>query len=109
MQTVLNTVEAYATGFRSTIVHSEILTPRDLEARFDLPNGHVHHGDLTIDQAFLRRPVGGYADYRTPVGNLYLCGSSAHPGGGVTGVPGHNAAREVLRDMRHGTVRKARR
>lgn len=90
-------------------MHSEILTPRDLEARFDLPNGHVHHGDLTIDQAFLRRPVGGYADYRTPVGNLYLCGSSAHPGGGVTGVPGHNAAREVLRDMRHGTVRKARR
>jgi phytoene dehydrogenase-like protein len=107
LQTVLDTVEAHAPGFRGSVVHSEILTPRDLEDRFDLPNGHVHHGDLTIDQAFLRRPVGGYADYRTPIRSLYLCGSSTHPGGGVTGVPGHNAAREVLRDVRRRAVRKA--
>ncbi len=100
LQTTVDTIETYAPGFRRHIVHSEILTPLDLEARFDLPNGHVHHGDLTIDQQFFRRPVGGYADYRTPVGRLYLCGSSAHPGGGVTGVPGHNAAREVLKDVR---------
>ncbi|MBV8651647.1 MAG: NAD(P)/FAD-dependent oxidoreductase [Alphaproteobacteria bacterium] len=99
LQTTVDTIEAYAPGFRRHIVHSEILTPVDLEERFDLPNGHVHHGDLTIDQQFFRRPVGGYADYRTPVAQLYLCGSSAHPGGGVTGVPGHNAAREVLKDL----------
>ena len=100
LETVLDTIERYAPGFKQAVVHSEVLTPYDLERRFDLPNGHVHHGDLTIDQAFFRRPVGGYADYRTPVRNLYLCGSAVHPGGGVTGVPGHNAAREILRDFR---------
>ena len=74
--------------------------PVDLAARFDLPDGHVHHGEITVDQVFFHRPVAGYADYRTPVRNLYLCGASAHPGGGVTGVPGHNAAREILKDLR---------
>lgn len=105
LEAVLDTVEAFAPGFKQTVVHSEVLTPVDLEERFDLPGGHVHHGDLTIDQVFSRRPVGGFADYRTPVKSLYLCGSSAHPGGGVTGVPGHNAAREVLRDC--GRLRRA--
>ena len=96
---VLTVIERHAPGFRSHVLHSEVLTPNDIEARFDLPNGHVHHGDLTLDQAFTNRPVGGYADYRTPVPGLYLSSSSVHPGGGVTGVPGHNAAREIMRDL----------
>jgi phytoene dehydrogenase-like protein len=100
LNNTLDALESFAPGARSGIVHSEILTPVDLEARFGLPNGHVHHGEITVDQVFFRRPVPGYADYRTPVQNLYLCGASAHPGGGVTGVPGHNAAREILKDMR---------
>ncbi|MBI1384237.1 MAG: NAD(P)-binding protein [Rhizobiales bacterium] len=100
LEATIATIERHAPGVRSSILHSEVLTPADLEARFGLPEGHVHHGDLTIDQQFIRRPVGGFADYRTPVANLYLCGSSAHPGGGVTGVPGHNAAREILKDRR---------
>ena len=98
---VLSLIERHAPGFRQHVVHSEVLTPRDLELRFDLHGGHVHHGDLTIDQAFFRRPVGGFADYRTPIKRLYLASSSAHPGGGVTGVPGYNAAREILKDLRH--------
>lgn len=97
---VLGVIEQHAPGFRGSVLHSEVLTPNDLEERFDLPGGHVHHGDLTLDQAFTNRPVGGFADYRSPVPGLYLSSSSAHPGGGVTGVPGHNAAREILRDLR---------
>ena len=100
LEATLRTIETFAPGFRQHVVHTELLTPVDLEQRFDLTDGHVHHGDLTIDQAFVRRPVGGYADYRTPIPALYLCGASTHPGGGVTGVPGHNAAREILKDLR---------
>jgi phytoene dehydrogenase-like protein len=96
----LSLIERHAPGFRQHVVHSEVLTPRDLELRYDLHGGHVHHGDLTIDQAFWRRPVGGFADYRTPIRRLYLASSSVHPGGGVTGVPGYNAAREVMKDLR---------
>jgi phytoene dehydrogenase-like protein len=100
LATTLDTIEQFAPNFRRHVAHSEVLTPLDLEMRFGLPNGHVHHGDLTIDQQFIRRPVGGFADYRTPIRRLYLCGSSTHPGGGVTGVPGHNAAQEILKDRR---------
>jgi phytoene dehydrogenase-like protein len=96
----LATMERYAPGFRAHVLHSEVLTPNDIEERFDLPGGHVHHGDLTLDQVFTNRPVAGFADYRSPVAGLYLASSSAHPGGGVTGVPGHNAAREIMRDFR---------
>jgi len=97
----LRTIARYAPGFgRDAILHHEVLTPRDLETRFGLPDGHVHHGDLTADQVFFRRPSPHFADYRTPVPGLYLCGSAVHPGGGVTGVPGHNAAREILRDFK---------
>jgi phytoene dehydrogenase-like protein len=101
LEKVLSLLERHAPGFRQHVVHTEVLTPRDLELRFDLHGGHVHHGDLTVDQAFFRRPVGGFADYRTPVKRLYLASSSAHPGGGVTGVPGYNAAREILKDLKH--------
>lgn len=100
LERVLGVLERHAPGVRDTILHSEVLTPNDIEARFDLPNGHVHHGDLTLDQSFFRRPVAGFADYRTPIAGLYLASSSVHPGGGVTGVPGHNAAREILGDLR---------
>jgi phytoene dehydrogenase-like protein len=100
LKNVLDTVSAYAPGAADGVLHSQVLVPPDLERIFDLPGGHVHHGDLTVDQIFFRRPVPGYADYRSPIGGLYQCGSSVHPGGGVTGVPGHNAAREILRDFR---------
>jgi phytoene dehydrogenase-like protein len=74
---------------------------RDLELRkFGLPHGHIFHGELSVDQLFFSRPVPGYANYRSPVRGLYQCGSATHPGGGVMGVSGHNAAREILRDAR---------
>ena len=82
------------------IVHHQVLTPLDFERIFDLPQGHVHHGEIGADQMFFRRPAAGYADYRSPVAGLYLCGASVHPGGGVTGMPGHNAARVILADRR---------
>ena len=77
------------------------LTPLDLEREFGLIGGDIFHGALSLDQLFSARPVLGHADYRMPVKGLYLCGSGTHPGGGVTGLPGRNAAREILKDMRH--------
>lgn len=82
------------------ILHRQVLTPLDFERIFDLPTGHVHHGEISADQMFFRRPAAHYADYRSPVDRLYMCGASTHPGGGVTGVPGHNAARVILADRR---------
>jgi phytoene dehydrogenase-like protein len=66
---------------------------------FAMTGGHVHHGEMSLDQMFFRRPIAHYADYRTPVEGMYMCGAACHPGGGVTGVPGHNAAREILSDL----------
>jgi phytoene dehydrogenase-like protein len=94
--TVFETLEVHAPGFRDCVDHVQVLAPQDLEERFALPGGHVHHGELSADQIFFRRPVRGAADYRTPIAGLYQCGASVHPGGGVTGVPGHNAARVIL-------------
>ncbi|MGE0093084.1 MAG: phytoene desaturase family protein [Alphaproteobacteria bacterium] len=94
----INAVELFAPGFKNHIVHEETLTPLDLEQRFDLPRGHIHHMELTADQIFFKRPVPHYADYRSPIDGLYQCGASTHPGGGVTGVPGHNAAAVILKD-----------
>ena len=82
------------------------LTPLDLERRFGLSGGDIFHGALSLDQLFSARPVLGSANYRMPLAGLYLCGSGAHPGGGVTGLPGHNAAREIVRDFRRGRVRR---
>ena len=76
------------------------LTPLDLEREFGLVGGDICHGTMSLDQLFSARPVLGHADYRAPVQNLYLCGAGTHPGGGVSGMPGHNAAREILRDVR---------
>ncbi|MEE8386070.1 MAG: NAD(P)/FAD-dependent oxidoreductase [Dehalococcoidia bacterium] len=95
---VLNTIARYAPRIRDCVLHRQVLTPLDLERTFGLTKGNIFHGDLTPGQLFSMRPVPGYADYRTPLRGLYLCGSGAHPGGGVMGAPGHNAARKILRD-----------
>ncbi|MGE4340596.1 MAG: phytoene desaturase family protein, partial [Pigmentiphaga sp.] len=95
-ETVLSTLEEYAPDIRDCIDDAQVLSPVDLERIFALPGGHVHHGELSMDQIFFRRPVEGAADYRTPIKNLFQCGASVHPGGGVTGVPGYNAAQVIL-------------
>ena len=95
---VIDLIEEYAPGFRSLIDHMQVLTPLDLERRFGLTGGNIFHGEMSLDQMFVMRPVPGCARYRTPVRGLYLCGSGTHPGGGVMGAPGYNAAREILRD-----------
>jgi phytoene dehydrogenase-like protein len=82
--------------FPNHIVESQLLTPVDIESEYNVAGGHWHHGELTIDQSFMMRPVHGSAQYDTPIDGLFLCGSAAHPGGGVTGVPGHNAAQRIL-------------
>ena len=97
---VIDHVARFAPNFRSAVLGRRILSPLDLEREFGLAGGDIFHGKLTLNQLFSARPVLGYADYRMPLRGLYLCGSGAHPGGGVTGVPGHNAAREILRDRR---------
>ena len=94
---VFDLIEEYAPGFRSLIVEKQVLTPLDLERRFGLTGGNIFHGEMSLDQMFVMRPVAGCARYRTPIGGLYLCGSGTHPGGGVMGAPGYNAAREILK------------
>lgn len=96
---MIDTVETYAPGFKASIIARQSLSPFDLERTFGLPNGDIFHGALTLDQLFCARPMWGYADYRMPIPGLYLCGSGAHPGGGVTGAPGHNAAQAVIADL----------
>lgn len=95
---MIDTVDRHAPGFKAAVLGRLALGPRDLERRFGLIGGDIFHGRLTLDQLFSARPVPGHADYRMPVPGLYLCGSGAHPGGGVTGAPGRNAARAVLKD-----------
>ena len=97
---VLETVTRHAPNFKAAVLHRQVLSPLDLEQRFGLIDGDIFHGQLGLGQLFSARPVLGYADYRMPVPGLYLCGSGAHPGGGVTGVPGMNAAREIIRDFK---------
>jgi phytoene dehydrogenase-like protein len=96
---MVDTVESYAPGFKASIIGRQILSPLDLERIFGLPDGDIFHGVMSMDQLFSLRPMRGYADYRMPVPGLYLCGSGAHPGGGVTGAPGHNAAQAVIADL----------
>jgi phytoene dehydrogenase-like protein len=96
---IFDVVESHAPGFRRSVIAHSALSPADLEREFGLTGGDIFHGRLSLDQLWSARPVLGHADYRTPVRGLYLCGSGAHPGGGVTGAPGHNCAREVLRDF----------
>jgi phytoene dehydrogenase-like protein len=96
----IDTVNRYAPSFGDSVIAARTYTPLDLEREFGLVGGDIYHGTLTLDQLFSARPVLGHADYRTPVRGLYLCGAGAHPGGGVSALPGHNAAREILRDIR---------
>jgi len=96
---IIETVEAYAPGFKASVIARQSLSPLDLHRIFGLPNGDIFHGAMTPDQLFSARPMLGSADYRMPVAGLYLCGSGAHPGGGVTGAPWHNAAQAVIADL----------
>jgi phytoene dehydrogenase-like protein len=98
--TVVRILEEYAPGLSASLVARDVLTPRDLEDRYGLTGGHIHHGEPALDQLFVMRPVMGWARYRTPVPGLYLCGAGTHPGLGLTGGSGQNAAREILRDLR---------
>jgi phytoene dehydrogenase-like protein len=97
---IIATVETHAPGFAKSILGRQIHSPLDLERRFGLIGGDIFHGKMGLDQLFSARPMIGAADYRMPLKGLYLCGSGAHPGGGVTGAPGHNAAHAVLSDRR---------
>ena len=90
----------YAPNFRRSVIAYDVLTPADLEAMFGLTGGNIMQGAMSLSQLWFMRPVAGYADYRTPVRGLYLCGAAAQPGGGVIGASGRNAARQVLSDSR---------
>ena len=99
-QTVVNKIERYSPGFKDLIVHMEVRTPFEIEAEVGLTEGNIFQGELTIDQLLFNRPFPGYAQYRMPVKNMYMCGSSTHPGGGVSSACGANAAREILMDLK---------
>jgi len=94
---IIAQIGRYAPNLKSLIVDHELLTPQDIESRYNVRQGHWHHGEMTIHQSFMMRPVPGAAQYNTPIDGLYLCGAGAHPGGGLTGLPGHNAAQRILK------------
>jgi phytoene dehydrogenase-like protein len=97
---MIATVERFAPGFKASVIGCQVLSPLDLERTFGLVGGDIFHGAMTLDQMFSARPMLGHADYRSPVRGLYHCGSGTHPGGGVTGAPGHNAARVIISDLK---------
>ena len=97
---IIDTINQYAPNFKSSVIARQINSPLDLERTFGLMGGDIFHGRLSLDQMFSARPALGYGDYRTPIKGLYICGAGTHPGGGVTGAPGHNAAREMIRDLK---------
>ncbi len=98
--TVIETIEEYAPGLGNIVLHRQVLTPLDLETIYGLTGGHPYHAEMALDQIFFMRPVPGWSRYHTPITNLYLCGSGTHPGGGITGLPGYYAAREILKSAR---------
>jgi phytoene dehydrogenase-like protein len=100
VEAIFDVVQAHCPNFRDALLGYRALSPMDLETEFGLVGGDIFHGQLSLDQLFSMRPIMGYARYRGPLQGLYHCGSGAHPGGGVTGAPGHNAAREMIRDLR---------
>ena len=102
--TVVKLIDEYAPGFKNSILHRQVLTPLDLEQTYGLTGGHLYHAEMALDQIFFMRPVPGWARYRTPIDHLYLCGSGTHPGGGITGLPGYYAAKEVLKDLKQQEI-----
>jgi len=104
---VVKKIAEYAPNVPGAIIARQVLTPLDLERTYGLTEGNIFHGDLRLEQLFFMRPVPGWSQYRTPIAGLYLCGAGAHPGGGVTGAPGRNAAHQVLRDWKKGRLREA--
>ena len=105
---VVTKIAEYAPNVSNAIVARQVLTPLDLERKYGLTEGNIFHGDLSLEQLFFMRPVPGWARYRTPAEGVYLCGAGAHPGGGVTGAPGYNAAHQVLRDFKKGVIHESR-
>jgi len=103
---VVKKIAEYAPNVPGTILARQVLTPLDLERTYGLTEGNIFHGDLRLEQLFFMRPVAGWSQYRTPIHGLYLCGAGAHPGGGVTGAPGHNAAHQALRDWKRGRFKE---
>jgi phytoene dehydrogenase-like protein len=97
---VMKTLSAYAPGIDKLVLQRQILSPVDIERRFGMSGGHIFHGEHALDQLFMFRPLLGMGRYRTPIKGLYLCGSGSHPGGGITGAPGLNASREIIKDLR---------
>jgi len=104
---VVKKIAEYAPNVPNAILTRQVLTPLDLESTYGLTEGNIFHGDLSLEQLFFMRPVAGWSQYRTPIAGLYLCGAGAHPGGGVTGAPGHNAAHQALRDWKKGRFKGA--
>jgi phytoene dehydrogenase-like protein len=96
--TVIDTIAQYAPNIKDIILHRQVLTPLDIERDFGLSEGNIFQGELTLEQLFFLRPAPGWAQYRTPVKNLYMCGSATHPGGGIMGAPGRNAAMRILKE-----------
>jgi phytoene dehydrogenase-like protein len=102
--TVIDTLSEYAPNLKNAVLHRQVLSPWDLEQKFGLTEGNIFHGELSPDQLFFLRPIPGWAQYRTPLRRLYLCGSGTHPGGGVMGAPGRLAALELLKDWDRGKI-----
>jgi phytoene dehydrogenase-like protein len=97
--TVVNTIAEYAPNIKDIILHRQVITPLDLEREWGLSEGNIFQGELSLEQLFFLRPAPGYARFRTPIQNLYMCGSATHPGGGIMGAPGRLAALEMLKDL----------
>ena len=95
---VLDAIAQFAPNIKDIVLHRQVLTPLDIERTFGLSEGNIFQGELSLEQLFFLRPVPGWAQYATPISNLYMCGSATHPGGGIMGAPGKNAAERVLRD-----------
>jgi phytoene dehydrogenase-like protein len=104
---MIDLVNSHAPNFKAAVLGRQIMSPLDLERTFGLIGGDIFHGALSLDQLFSARPMLGHGDYRGPLKSLYMCGSGTHPGGGVTGAPGHNAAREIISDFRRGRLKQA--
>jgi phytoene dehydrogenase-like protein len=98
---MIETVNQHAPNFKASVLGRVSLSPYDLEEKFGLMGGDIMHGHMSLDQLWATRPILGHASYRAPIANLYMCGAGTHPGGGVSGLPGHNAAREILRRRKH--------